>query len=67
MGAQLEIFVTQKPRDTFGRFATQREADLSKREKRISFLERQHIIDQRKIEALIKLNEIYQSLNTNRL
>lgn len=67
MGAQLEIFEKQKPRDTFGRFATQREADLSKREKRISFLERQHIIDQRKIEALIKLNEIYQSLNTNRL
>lgn len=45
-------------RTSDGKFATKREADLEKREKRIAFLEQQHIIDQRKIEALTQLTHL---------
>ena len=68
MGAQqLSFFEVEEQkskiqyRDSNGKYATKREADLEKRERRIGFLERQHSIDKRKIEALIAEIHLYKT------
>lgn len=48
-------------RDSNGKYATKREAELVKREQRIGFLERQHAIDKRKIEALVAELHLYKT------